>query len=240
MIYYLYTLDYDEIEGKLVRPFWQTNESPAEATSKCSREGADLEKRATNDRSTTSDQTSEMSEVDLRERCLSINIRVYAIADKYDIGLLKELAEAKFSALLDDFPPTTYLPDITKEVFTLCPPHDHGLQVTIIEFCKENLEQVMKDVNMRLVILDFPSLALAMMDASTDLLERRASIQHSLIEQVKSEKQLVEKLEAVVRMQGKHCRHCHEPFNGYLEKPNRLSDEEYILRCGGCRTKHYL
>ncbi|KAI9784671.1 MAG: hypothetical protein M1816_000787 [Peltula sp. TS41687] len=73
------------------------------------------------------------------------NIRVYVLADKYDIEPLKKLAKAKFEKAMwscwkmDDFP------DAVAEVYGSTMPTDRSLRGPVAEVSYENLQQLLKD-----------------------------------------------------------------------------------------------
>ena len=63
------------------------------------------------------------------------NVAVYAIADKYGIPELKELAKTKFKPLLLCAHLTSKTPIFVNAIFETTPSTDPGLREVAIEFC---------------------------------------------------------------------------------------------------------
>ena len=96
------------------------------------------------------------------------NVVVYAIAQKYDIGELKELATAKFRKLLWHEEPSHDLPDIIDAVFETASITDPGLRNVAVQYCTYYITDIVSDDHLCSVIKDHGELGL---DVSRELNE---------------------------------------------------------------------
>ncbi|KAL8785822.1 MAG: hypothetical protein Q9213_003129 [Squamulea squamosa] len=83
---------------------------------------------------------------------LNNNVLVYAIADKYDIDLLKELAQTKFEIRVADKWAVSDVLKVLPNVYTTTPTTDRGLRKPMLDVCLRYMEQLMCDMNFRLLL----------------------------------------------------------------------------------------
>lgn len=87
------------------------------------------------------------------------NVSVYAIADKYDIAELKELARRKFLALMGNELTNVEFEAVRDAVFGTTPSHDRGLRHIVCQFCIDHFEYIIKDTRLRSLVLNNEELA---------------------------------------------------------------------------------
>jgi hypothetical protein len=94
---------------------------------------------------------------------LLLNARVYAVAEKYGIQGLKDVAQIKFSTQLKRTCVEKQLLSIVDEMYTSTPPKDHGLRDLLLDVIYDEIrywttqEDFLNDVNRCLhKILDAP------------------------------------------------------------------------------------
>ncbi len=85
----------------------------------------------------------------LQKRILN-NVLVYAMADKYDIEPLKELAKEKFGKLMSAKWPHHDLVSILTSVYETTPASDKGLRSILNNVCKKHVKEILEDPNMQL------------------------------------------------------------------------------------------
>ena len=180
--------------------------------------------------------------LDDKERLASIhermmnNVMVYAIADKYDIPELKDLAKEKFHGQIEEVWPHEDLSSVVKAVYQTTPTGDMGLRQIIIDACSAHFEDIVKDEAIMETLMETADLA-------TGLLVK--SVQHLTL--AKAQQELVQlKLGTSLEQVGRwpSCRHCAAEFNTTVELcsprlPGRYgSDTTVQMRCKKCRTRH--
>lgn len=81
----------------------------------------------------------------VEEACVRMknNVRVYAIADKYDIPGLKKLAETKFEDLASHAGLILRCPDIIYEIYGTTPSEDRGLRGIVTNICVQNAQELL-------------------------------------------------------------------------------------------------
>lgn len=145
MLTYLYTLDYDD-----------TDDRPATAVA-----------AVQNTDGLMADPTSKPEVVDdaIASHCKRMNnIRVYALADKYDIPALRELAKTKFN---DHTTPSsfTHLREAINEIYESTPETDSGLRDSIISRITEakTLISILKEGPLASALRDHSSFGLGLL-----------------------------------------------------------------------------
>ena len=138
MLTYLYTLDYDD-DGS----------PPASA-----------EHYMANGTKVATFQALTSAEDLLRHVKMMNNVVVYAIAQKYDINELKELATKKFSDLLWLKAPNYAFPNIIDAVFETSSITDPGLRVVAARYCVRYSTEILADDHLCGVIKDHGELGL--------------------------------------------------------------------------------
>ena len=140
MLTYLYTLDYDD-DGSLASAKHYM---------------VDQTEKATSQALTTTLSAEEL----LRHAKMINNAVVYAIAQRYDINELKELAEKKFRILLWLAGPTYAFLDIIAAVFETSSIADPGLRLVVARYCAHYSTQILADDRLCSIIKDYGELGL--------------------------------------------------------------------------------
>lgn len=73
----------------------------------------------------------------------ALHAKVYAIAEKYNIKPLKDLARTKFEKAADRDWDSPYFPITTGFVYTSTPPDDRGLRDIVIKLSKDHLKSLL-------------------------------------------------------------------------------------------------
>lgn len=94
---------------------------------------------------------------------LLANISVYAVADKYDIPALKDLAKSKFSALAWGVWPHKDFSTVIHEVFESTPSSDSGLRDIVTKVCIEHIDVVLNEEQYTTVLQTTPPLTFALL-----------------------------------------------------------------------------
>ena len=94
------------------------------------------------------------------------NVLVYAIADKYDIAELKELAKFKFQTLISSKWPHDDFHAIAEAVFSTTPDEDMGLRKIVLETCIKHFRDILKDEESRAVFLNIKAITAAALNAA--------------------------------------------------------------------------
>lgn len=208
-------------------------------------------------------ENSPTGDISDRQRCdpaLVSNMRVYAIADKYDIPCLKELAKQRFCTWARSEWARPDFPAIVRVVFESTPSSDRGLRDIIIALVAAHGDIFIKNADFRRLIQDVGELGLELLDKvlelhSTEMTTLRyrllgSDLRLSTLESQKAtleidfrdlERMLENKsnqLDAkMIKINGfVECRHCAKAFNSEVED---LGSEFVTVRCRQCRTRHY-
>lgn len=75
---------------------------------------------------------------------LLVNAKVYALADKYQIGPLKDLAKEKFSAALKSGWDIVNFPEVIEAVYRTTLASDRALRDCLAPFMKKHIEELRK------------------------------------------------------------------------------------------------
>lgn len=174
------------------------------------------------------------------------NVLVYALAEKYDIKPLKELARCKFEIRSSESWHDSDILHILKEIYRTTPAADRGLRDIIINVCSRYMDDLMVRGEFRQILNDDASLAFEMLNRvhCTTLklgeqllhLERdnvRLQVEETSlkneIEWTKTEKRLLK--ENLVN-HGK-CRHCSQGLDLSVVRASTVQ-----MRCRHCKTKY--
>ena len=93
------------------------------------------------------------------------NVQIYAVAEKYNLPELKELAVRKFESLMTSQWHHANFEQIIKAVFTTTPSKDEGLRRVVQEACSRNFEKILEDDGTRDAVLNDKSLSKAVISA---------------------------------------------------------------------------
>ena len=197
------------------------------------------------------------------------NISVYAIADKYNIYTLKELAKTKFETLAGSIWPHHDFPAIVKAAYESTSDNDQGLRSIVRTVCADHIGDLLQ--------LEGPSAA-EMMDIGQlgfDILRLAKKNSDNEYEQIASANAIMAvelrtkseettameqdrdwwktRLESWIPTIGgivknarriQNCRHCLMQNAGagslVFERVDHPTELRAILRCSICRTKHSL
>ena len=94
------------------------------------------------------------------------NVLVYAVADKYDIPDLKDLAKAKFQSLARSKWPHDDFYALAERVFSTTPDSDMGLRQIVLDICKEHLENILRNEGSRASFLEIPAIGAVVLRAA--------------------------------------------------------------------------
>ena len=145
MFCYLYTLDYDDGDSELAAPQQAATEHHDPKSNSTQAVGLALTQPS---ETQPSDEASNPGPDDkataLHDKVMS-NAYVYAIAEKYEILALKELAKAKFQTLSCTNEKIFSSPTIIDTVFGTTPEMDWGLRSIVIEICAKRVDAMLTD-----------------------------------------------------------------------------------------------
>lgn len=184
------------------------------------------------------------------------NVLVYAIAEKYNVPELKELAKTKFLSQADSLMSadslmcSDYFPEVITTVYKSTPGSDRGLRNIVSKICVKHIRTLMDKEAFKSVVRNIG-------DFGIDVLYEALKYDDGQLEQALAEKeslenelkdgqakilnveldmnQAKERLKTAVRRVNSHafCRHCSAEFSGHFEE-----GDPTMLRCAKCRTRH--
>jgi len=196
-------------------------------------------------------ETADLS--DQKQPALFSSVRVYAIAEKYGIPLLKELAKERFCTWTESNWAHEDFPDIVREVFQSTPESDQGLRDIVVQVVAKHANRLTEKAEFRDAIQECGDLGLGtlcqvlathsekMSDLRLRLRERETEIEmlkgqitrneQGMRTQANEMKSTMSKLNSLGE-----CRHCKKDFN--------INVEAYLwggvtVRCKGCRTRDH-
>ena len=94
------------------------------------------------------------------------NVLVYAVAEKYDIPDLKDLAKGKLQSLARSKWPHDDFYALAERVFSTTPDTDMGLRQIVLDLCEEHFEDILKNQDSRVGLLEIPAIAAVVLDAA--------------------------------------------------------------------------
>ena len=158
MLCYLYTLNYDDDGAPASAHHYMIDGTKLTASQKV-----------------TTTTTPRLSEMLLRHsKKMMNNVVVYAIAQKYDIEGLKELATAKFRDLLFLEEPNDTFPNIIGAVYETSSITDPGLRLVATRYCAHYSTQILADDHLCGVIKDHGELGLEVLrEVNKKVIENR-------------------------------------------------------------------
>jgi hypothetical protein len=137
------------------------------------------------------------------------NVKVYTIAEKYDIHALKSQAKEKFEEAvsvcwsLDDFP------HAIAEIYSFTPSHDHGLRDFVVETCCKHINELLEK------------------EAFADILEGSASFAADITRLMATQGLVGKSLEKY------KCPSCSRKWEAVLPSSGGTY---YCIRCGNSRS----
>ena len=246
LLLYLYTFDYPEEDDSDVPMTMSCSHSPS------------LSSAATEEESNLGAMSNSFDDPTPRDNRMMNDVLVYAVAEKYDIPDLKDLAMHKFRTLAsskwsqDDF-------HVAMEaVFSTTPETDMGLRQIVLDICKEHSEYILRDKEFRAMMFENKAIAAVVLDATVQKLDQHVKLlDGALAEQATLSKELeAEKKVAKVALEKcrdwtsqldgalqcihvpQVCRHCGQKPKWLLERLDIYDTLGIQLRCPHCRTKH--
>ena len=263
MLVYLYTLDYpDEGDSGVPAEHLAVEHSPQphflHETSTTTEEGTVL---GTN--------LERSDDATLHSVRMMNNVLVYAIADKYDIVELKELAKRKFQTVANSKWPHDNFLAVVREVFSTTPDGDMGLRQVVLDACRRNFQEILEDEESRSGFLANTAIAAEVSTAAVrkikedriqldEALARRIAMRNEVSranenakEALDQKDELESRLDSIIKNANaiEQCRHCHKRFDWALERGGYsgffggqvpAGPFPMQIRCMGCRTKEVL
>lgn len=192
----------------------------------------------------------------IEEPGLLNNVLVYAIAEKYHIPELKELAKTKFLSQAnrlmsaDSLMLSDTFPEVITTVYKSTPESDRGLRNIVSRICVKHVRTLIEKEAFKDVIRKIG-------DFGVDVLYGALKYDDGLLEQAQAEKIVLEnelredqpkilnveldanrakeRLKRAIRLVNSHssCRHCSAEFSGHFDE-----GDPAVLRCAKCRTRH--
>ena len=94
------------------------------------------------------------------------NVLVYAVAEKYDIPDLKDLAKGKFQSLARSKWPHDDFYALAERVFSTTPDTDMGLRQVVLDICEEHSEDILRNEGSRASFLEIPAIGAVVLRAA--------------------------------------------------------------------------
>ncbi|ERF75490.1 hypothetical protein EPUS_08304 [Endocarpon pusillum Z07020] len=250
MISFMYSLDYqDEQRGNVEAA--RSSDAEASNASNSDATVVSAEREVLAETLVNNNDGNVHSQGDSQPTLFS-SVRVYAIADKYNVQSLKDLAKQRFGRWARRNWACADFTAIIREVFNSTPSSDRGLRDIVSGIVANHSDFFIQKDGFRELVEDVGELGLGMLDKlmirhmeenSALLLQIQsleAEIGVSKLLQGKSKQALARKSSELDAMMSRVndlsvCRHCNEDFNIEVEDhfPGRA-----IIRCRKCRTRH--
>jgi hypothetical protein len=181
------------------------------------------------------------------------HIQLYASGDKFDIRDLKDLSAQMFRNQLIRAPCDQLdVASIIRAVYQSTPGNDKGLRPTLVEYCVQNLDHLIRNDEVADVLSEFGQCSWdllrsykedadsrsrkAVEDQRTAVLEvKRAESQQMKEALAKLQKRDTHLMELLVRHH--NCRNCGKVF-GAAAQVHGSTGDKVRLRCKGCYTPH--
>lgn len=198
----------------------------------------------------------------LKDNCsvLFNNVRVYAIAEKYEILPLKELARERFATCAENNWSCEEFPAILREVVESTPNTDRGLRDIVSQLVAEHIQKFLDNEDFLHLLEDSGELGLDVLRQVLSI--KSEELDSAMTSKAASEANVAELVSRVIALEATNtalttqleehldnltakmkkinelilCRHCGEAFNTCLEGHD---GKIVIVRCAKCRTRHY-
>jgi hypothetical protein len=238
MLSYLYILDYSDgvnrdTQGNgASQPELPTGNGSAEIPEPTSKIEADRESGGSPDQ---------------RGLGLSANMRVYALAEKYEIHQLKEFAKSRFSKQAWDNWSSLEFLDVLGWVFDSTPSSDQGLRDVVTQVCSKNIRSLITNETFRNTITDIPCLGTSLLQRVSE--ETGATITGLREELAKASKKKGKMREerdkaralldrAIELTNLDYCRFGCTGSRTFLKRSTSNSQDTIIMTCSGCGADH--
>jgi hypothetical protein len=187
-----------------------------------------------------------------RQPTLFSSVRVYAIAEKYAIPALKELARHRFCNWADENWSCDEFSAVAREIFESTPSHDRGLRDIVVRLVAKHMNALVQQNSVRQLVEDagnlgwgvicqlhethskeqsrFKSRIEALEAENTGLEEQVKESRRSLKWRIDSMDMTLSKVNSLAE-----CRNCKKGFNVDIEG---TSFGGQLVRCKSCRCRH--
>ena len=189
------------------------------------------------------------------------NAKVYALADKFEVLDLKELAKSKFEISLTKDPPAEVISEVIGFVYGHTPSDDRSLRDLLADYCAKEIDQLQTCPEFRSIMENVGAfcfdLSLGLIASRQVFMSERTCLTKEkklLFQEIATLKEEMERLERVTNTQqaraeaklekardllndNVECRHCSTDFSCYFENLN-MHSQAPRLRCTKCQTKH--
>jgi hypothetical protein len=260
MLLYLYTCDYDDGISKLVEAATCSKKEEADGEGQSSpvrtsqaTPGIDTAKTVPTE-SPEEKAAVEVSEGEsnMKESLLLNNVMVYAIAERYDISELKELAKAKFLSQADTLLSSHEFPEVVKTIYTSTLSKDRGLRDIVSQVCVKQVRELMEDQAFQGIISDVGDFGIdilrealkhddkrlaQVMDQKAKLKDKAEEIQVKMLNLESDTNQAKHTLKRVVRVVNEieSCRNCGADFCSHIDETSPA-----VLQCVKCQVQHWV
>lgn len=245
----MYTFDYKDEQYRDPEPDGCNSTAPDEMSETISAERQTSPASAAD---APEDSMSDCEEDTVGNPTLFSSVRVYAIADKYGIPQLKELARQRFSNWAENNWACDDFSAIAREVFETTPAKDRGLRDVVIRLVAMHAADFIQQEHSRQLIEDIGDLGLRVLcqvlkthsEERLGLKTRVEALEAETVElntQIKDcERDLMRKSDEMNVVMSKinslvECRHCKKELNVDVEASMFGGP---IVRCKKCRTRH--
>lgn len=181
------------------------------------------------------------------------HVQLYASGDRFDIRDLKDLSSKMFRSQLLRTPCDQLdVSTIIRAVYQSTHGHDNGLRPTLIEYCVQNLDQLIRQAEIAEVLAEFGQCSWDLLRSykdEADLRSRKAveDQRTAVLASKKAESQQMKEALAKLQKRDTHlmellvshhnCRNCGKVF-GATGQVHGQTDDKVRLRCKGCYTAH--
>ena len=182
------------------------------------------------------------------------NVLVYAVAEKYDIPELKDLAKHKFGTLARSKWPRDEFHAVTEAVFSTTSDTDMGLRQIVMDICSEHFEDILRDKDSRVIFFENKSIAAVVLDAALRhidydkiLIDAAFAEQATLgkeLSKVNGEKRVAleqksawtSRLDMLLQNANKeyYCERCRKDVRWLLEREKHRGVLHILLICSTC------
>jgi hypothetical protein len=167
------------------------------------------------------------------------SVRVYAIADKYDIPPLKELAEINFDTWGRENWARKEFSDIVKEIFECTPKSDRGLRDIATQIVALHADVLIQKDEFRQLIGDLGSGTVCLLleekaEVKEDMEEEYAELQEKLKQYQRNLDRKTKELDSTLKVFNEHtCKHCEKKLLNANVKVG--TNGNHSLKCGNCQ-----
>ncbi|KAL8992659.1 MAG: hypothetical protein Q9169_006930 [Polycauliona sp. 2 TL-2023] len=247
MLTYMYASDYDDIDEPEGETALITDDSPMqppEVRNSPTTEGGADQPSTTGMQHVLATPIAERS-IQVEVDAINNNALVYALADKYDVFLLKDLAHAKFQVRAADEWATSDIASVLQTVYNTTPATDRGLRTIMLQVCLRYMDDLIVDESFRELsqadaALCFDVLSVVQKQDSQrsayyDLITAREARLKRVTEWTKTQEQGFKQ----IVLSTANCNRCSRPLD--LSVANGATSDwrgPFIVKCRHCRHKY--